>query len=146
MFIFNFTCAFCFHVKTSLLHCWVCLLVLVLFIGLCVCVCVCVCVSVVVIPLDVLFTQIWHLGIETLFIPFHCFYFLIFLKFVPTTSYRITLNKSDKMKFPYIFPDSRAIIFNLSLPISCWLYIFLCIYVIKLMFPCVTSLLFSTHR
>ena len=107
------------------------------------CVCVCVCVSVVVIPLDVLFTQIWHLGIETLFIPFHCFYFLIFLKFVLTTSYRITLNKSDKIKFPYIFPDIRAKIFNLSLPISCWLYIFLRIYVIKLIkFPCVISLLF----
>lgn len=108
-------------------------------------VCVCVCMRVVVITLGVLLTQIWHLGIET----FSCTFplFLFFYIFVPTISYRITLNISDKIKFPYIFPDIRAIMFNLSLPISCWLYIFLHIYVIKLInFPRITTLLFFTHR
>ena len=119
--------------------------------SLCVCVCVCVCICGCNSFGCSIYSNMapWNRNfIYTFpFIPFHCFYFLIFLKFVLTTSYRITLNKSDKIKFPYIFPDIRAKIFNLSLPISCWLYIFLRIYVIKLIkFPCVISLLFFTHR
>lgn len=82
---------------------------------------------------------------------FYLYHFIVFMFkknfFVLTTSSRIILSKSGKIKYLYILPDIRAIMFRFSLQISCWLYIFLHICLTKFRkFPHITSLLLFPHR